>query len=461
MLLTPTEQRVFNKLGAFAGSFSLSAAARCVVDETVDTSEAIDLIGRLVDRSLVTHLASDPPRYSLTETARQYARERLAESKEPEAVRERLAVTMLELLDQAYEEYWSLDEAIWLHRYEPELANVRSAIDWATEHDRMLGVALFGSSWPLFVEMDLYAEGRNRYAQVLPLLCDTLPRGRVGRFWEAIASYDSTRQCDRARYSAELAAKMYADSGDTRSHYYALMQFAFNWRVDTEAARAAFDAGRRLEDPAWPARVLAYGALTEGALLASAGQFAEARAAYQRAMRFALTASERQALVATVNIVELDIARDDTAAALQLGRPLALSLQYLGRRDTRFELLVLTFSALLLAGEVDEARATGAQLYELAVRLDTTKLFIVLDAMAFLASLDGRDELAARIAVYSDSAHQNQGQLRRRPAEERMRTAVTATLDERLGPVWRTTSRDPRERMDETTACELALGLRA
>lgn len=66
----------------------------------------------------------------------------------------------------------------------------------------------------------------------------------------------------------------------------------------------------------------------------SAGRFDEARAAYQRAMKLALTTSERQALEATVHIVELDIAQGDTAAALQLGRPLALSLQHLGRRET-------------------------------------------------------------------------------------------------------------------------------
>src|SRR5690348_1625530 len=82
-------------------------------------------------------------------------------------------------------------------------------------------------AWPLFVEMDLCGEGRTRYSQVLALLSDSLPRGRVGRFWEAIAAYDSTRQCDRARYAADLAAAMYSATSDIRAHYYALMQIAF------------------------------------------------------------------------------------------------------------------------------------------------------------------------------------------------------------------------------------------
>ncbi|MGO8830089.1 MAG: ATP-binding protein [Steroidobacteraceae bacterium] len=459
-LLAPSEQRVFNRLGTFAGSFSLTTAAACVADENVDTSEAMDLIGRLVDRSLVTALAVDPPRYTLPETARYYALEKLEAAGELDAARGRMAATMLDLLDAAYQEYWSLDEAIWLHRYEPELDNVRAAMEWATRNEREIGISLYGSAWPLFVETDLHAEGRARYSQSLGLLSDALPRARVGRFWEAIASYDSTRQCDRARYAAELAAAMHAATGDVRSRYYALMQLASNWPVDAGTGRSVHEEARLLEDPAWPARLLTHGALTEGALLTSAGQFVAARTAYQRALRFALTTSERQALVATVNIAELDIACGDTAAALQLGRPLALSLQHLGRRETRIELLVVTFSALLIAGEIEEARATGAELYDLAVRFDSSKLYMALDAMALLACKEQRFEAAARIAACADAARETHGHAHRRPAAQRVRASVKSLLDEHLGPAW-CAGRGGLQPLDETAACALALGLSA
>ncbi len=460
-LLTASEQKVFNRLGTFAGSFSLNSAARCVADETIDAVEAIDLVGRLVDRSLVTALPVDPPRYALFETARYFAVGRLAAIGELESARQHMANTVLNLLDAGYQEYWSLDEAIWLHRYEPELDNVRAAMDWAGAHDRALGVALYGSAWPLFVETDLSAEGRNRFAQAVTLLSDTQPNLRVGRFWEAVATYDSTRQCDRARYAAELAAKMHAATGDVRSHYYALTLLAFNWRGDDSAARVAFDAARRLEDPAWPARLLTHGALTEGALLMSGGQFIEARAAYRRAVRLALTISERQALAATVNIVELDTACGDTASALQLGRPLALSLRHSGRRETRFELLGAILDALLIAGDIAEARATGAELFDLAHRFDSSQLYTVLDAMAYLACADGRCEVAARIITVADVAHETHGQARRRPTEEQMRTMVTKILDQNLGAAWRISATDAREHLNEVEACSLALGLRA
>jgi len=180
-LLGPTEQRVFNRLGTFAGSFTLDTAARCVADEDIDTAEAIDLIGRLVDRSLVTALPTEPPRYALLETARYYTATRLGTGETLAEAQRSMAAAMLQLLDTAYQEYWSLDEAIWLHRYEPELDNVRAAIDWAAANDRALGVALYGSAWPLFVEAELRAEGRDRFEQAVALLSDSLPPARIGR----------------------------------------------------------------------------------------------------------------------------------------------------------------------------------------------------------------------------------------------------------------------------------------
>jgi predicted ATPase/DNA-binding winged helix-turn-helix (wHTH) protein len=459
-LLAAAEQRVFNRLGTFAGSFSLHTAARMVADESIDAAEAIDLIGRLVDRSLVTALPGDPPRYSLLETARYYAAERLAADGELDAAQQRMAAAMLQVLEAAYQDYWSLDEAIWLHRYAPELHNTRAAINWAMANDRALAVALYGASWPLFVETDLYSEGRIRYERAVSLLSASLPQGSVGRFWEAIATYDSTRQCDRARYAAEIAATMHAATGDVKSRYYALTLLAFNWRGDDAAAQAAFEVAQKIEDPTWPPRLLTHGALTAGALLMSRGDFEGARIAYRRAVRLALAMSERQALAATVSIVELDIACGDTAAALQLGRPLALNLRHSARRETWFELLTMNFCALLIAGEIAEARAAGVELHGLARRLDPGKLYSVLDAMAYLSCIDGRYDAAALIIACADVAHEAHGQARRRPIEARMRERAAAMLDAHLGPAWSARAANGHERLDEAGASALALGLR-
>ena len=199
-----------------------------------------------------------------------------------------------------------------------------------------------------------------------------------------------------------------------------------------------------------------HGALTEGVLLMSAGDFNAARSAYQQAVRLALTVSERQALAAVVNIVELDLTCGDIAGALQLGRPLAQTLRHTTRHATRSDLLTALFAALLLANEIDEARSVAFELYELASRLDLGKLYAALDAMAFLTCMDRRYDAAAQILHSADHAHQARGEAQRRPAEERMRSQVLAWLDESIGDAWRTNAAPP---LAELQACALALDL--
>ncbi len=459
-LLTPVEQRVFDQLGTFAGSFALDVAAEAVADDSIDVPGAIDLIGRLVDRSLVTMLPTEPPRYSLLETARCYARARLDATAGAGEAQRRMAQAMLHGLDRAYDDYWSVDEAIWLNQHEPELENVRAALDWARRHDAGLAVALYGSAWPLYVETDLHEEASAAHDEAVGLVGGSLPQARLARFWEAVATYDSERQADRARFAAEIAAAAHAKAAQPRSQYYALLQLARNWSDDLEGAGRTLAAARRLEQPGWPARLLAHGAIVEGALLTSAGNFAKARAAYRRALDHALAASERQALAATVHIVELDVASGAIEGALQLARPLAMSLRHSGRRETRHELLVLLFGALLLAGDRDEAHAAGVELYELAKRLDLGRLYLALDAMALLAAGDGRPGLAARISLAAERSRERHGQARPRPAGEYIRSRVQAMLDAALGAGWRSRAALEFSPLGEEEACLYALGLR-
>ncbi len=460
-LLSPAEQRVFNRLGVFSGSFSLDCAARSVADGPTDSCDAIDLISRLVDRSLVNALPSESPRYALSETARLYALARLGEAGEEQFARHGMGAAMLELLNRAYVQYWSEDEALWLARYEPELENVRSAITWATAHEPELAVRLYGSAWPLLFEADLNAEGRHSYHRTVGLLSGDLPRAVVARFWEAIATFESTRQCDRARYAAELAAQMHADTGDLQARYYALMLLAGNWRIDNEAAREAFKTARALEDPAWPARLLAFGAQTEGALLVTRGDFTGARAAYQRALRAALTVSERQALAATAEIVEVDVACGDPVAALQLGRLLVERLRHSTRSGVRFGLLVATLEALLQSGELQEARAIAYEILEVGTRLEPARLYTALDAMTQLACAEKRYAAAARIAACADAAYGQHGQGERRLTEARLREQIEGCLARELGADWRESAVHGRAPLDERGACALALGLSA
>ena len=78
-LLTEPEQRVFERLSTFAGSFDLERAELVCAGDGIDDVDVSGLLVALVDKSMVVAERSGPrTRYRLLETLREFGRERLA-----------------------------------------------------------------------------------------------------------------------------------------------------------------------------------------------------------------------------------------------------------------------------------------------------------------------------------------------------------------------------------------------
>jgi predicted ATPase/class 3 adenylate cyclase len=150
-LLSPEEQRLFDRLAVFAGGWTLEAAEEVVADaeeghgETssslrsalVGRGEVLDLLGRLVDKSLVVveSARNGASRYRLLETLRQYAQQRLAAGNDLAAVKRRHVAHYLALAERSEQGLHGPDQAAWLNRLETELDNLRAALGWLREDD--------------------------------------------------------------------------------------------------------------------------------------------------------------------------------------------------------------------------------------------------------------------------------------------------------------------------------------
>ena len=87
-LLAEEERALLRRLSVFAGGFSLEGAeAVCADGELVEEYAVLDLVSRLVDKSLIV-FDDNVGRYRLLETILQFARERLVEAEEMAATRE-------------------------------------------------------------------------------------------------------------------------------------------------------------------------------------------------------------------------------------------------------------------------------------------------------------------------------------------------------------------------------------
>ena len=87
--LDADEQQLLRRLSAFAGGFTLTAAAKVAFDRE-DALDVLDVATRLVDKSMLqVERDGGQPRYRMLATLRQFAQEKLAASDEAAAVRRR------------------------------------------------------------------------------------------------------------------------------------------------------------------------------------------------------------------------------------------------------------------------------------------------------------------------------------------------------------------------------------
>jgi len=90
LLLTEAERVMFRRLSVFVGSWTMEAAEVVCQSDSIATHDILDLLARLVDKSLVVMSEHDGvTRYQMLETIRQYGTEKLVELGEGAAVRDR------------------------------------------------------------------------------------------------------------------------------------------------------------------------------------------------------------------------------------------------------------------------------------------------------------------------------------------------------------------------------------
>jgi predicted ATPase len=137
-LLTPEEQLLFDRLSVFAGSFDLAAAEAVAADDALVVDDVIDLLGTLVDKSMVVAAAASggPGRYRLLETLRQYGQEQLAARGELTAARDRHLVHYQTGASALLAAYLADHTDAVAARWAGEWDNQRAAHEWAIERGR-------------------------------------------------------------------------------------------------------------------------------------------------------------------------------------------------------------------------------------------------------------------------------------------------------------------------------------
>jgi predicted ATPase/class 3 adenylate cyclase len=136
-LLAERDRSVFDRLGVFAGGFDADAAIAVAATEGIESWDVLDALGSLVAKSMVDaeRRGDAATRYTLLETLRQYARERLDEDgdADADAWRQRHAAHYAAFAELAAAGFNGQDEIAWHGRVSEDLDNVRAAFIWSLD----------------------------------------------------------------------------------------------------------------------------------------------------------------------------------------------------------------------------------------------------------------------------------------------------------------------------------------
>jgi predicted ATPase/class 3 adenylate cyclase len=247
-LLEPADRSAFRRLAIFVGGWDLGDSELVVAAGQTSSVDLLDVLGRLVDHSLVRQDAvSGEPRFGMLETIREYGIEQLALAGELDATARAHALRFLDLAIELGPSFTtsaaSLDHATREHD------NVRAALRWAIDHGEFEpAMEATGALWRFWHLRGHLREGERWASEVIAKAPAVSSHGRTRalnalgslRYW--LGNYASAR----ASYEAMLEDAR--SNGDRESEAEAGYSLGFIHGIDGdyEAARNAYRESGRL-----------------------------------------------------------------------------------------------------------------------------------------------------------------------------------------------------------------------
>ncbi|HTQ00796.1 MAG TPA: tetratricopeptide repeat protein [Casimicrobiaceae bacterium] len=397
-LLAPEERVLFARLSVFAGGFTLEAAEKVGAGDAIAEADVLDLLTRLVDKSLVS-LEAGRDRYRMLETVRQYAQEQLEAAGDAKATRNRHLHFYVALAESASAHWIGPSQRDWLRRIDAEIENVAAADAWCdhAEDGGPLGLRLVRAIRFYCVNRGLLALG---YEATLKAL------GRPGA---------QTRNVARSQTLSALG--VYATSmGRERE--------ALGYLNESLAI------ARELGDHARVAITLQPLGRTYLAL----GMIDDARAHLTEALTLAENGgNRRETLAALSNMVQLHRVEGDLGSALTLSERCLEIARGLTDPDSLFIGLINHAMILILTGaapaQAREIAKEATAVFESGSRLHGQSL---LEVTAGLAAAERDWGAAARFYGVAQRESEYSG-LKRDPADEAFLAAQMKPVRAELG----------------------------
>ena len=284
------EKVLLRRLSVFAGGWTLEAAEAVCAEGEVEEWEVLDLLARLIAKSLVVAETPDEGRvrYRLLESLRAYACERLAESGEVEALSARHRDWFLGLAEEAEPNLSGPEQASWLNRLERDHDNLRAALAFSHDHAGGVeaGLRLVGGLWKFWWIRGYFSEGRGFLGKALARADgeETLVRAKAlsgaGILAEAQGDYMAAISHYRQSLSVYRTLGVDASIGGMLNNLGSVASRQGDW----ENARAYYEQGLAIYRVLGDQQGIAILLMNTGNVANHQKEYAEARSLYEESL---------------------------------------------------------------------------------------------------------------------------------------------------------------------------------
>lgn len=223
-LLSQPERALFATIAIFIGGFTLDLATAVYGETGGNPDDVIDVVSSLVDKSLLqANFTSDPTRYELLESTREYARQKLIEDDALESTVRAHALAYTQLASDLEAAWRTMPDSEWTPRAEAELPNWRPALRWALgmQRDVVLGKRLAAALRPAWAGL-APSEGLGWIRTGLEVQPESTPPEILAGLYLARAHLEMLKlEYRSAQDAADRALALFSELGDTLNAAFA------------------------------------------------------------------------------------------------------------------------------------------------------------------------------------------------------------------------------------------------
>src|SRR5829696_130377 len=439
-LLEEEEKTLFGRLSVFSGGRTLEA-----IEEICDPEgelDALEVMESLLEKSLLRQEVGveGEPRFVMLETVHEYAREKLQESGEEQEIKRAYAQYFLALAEEGESEVRGPEAATWLERLEAEHDNMREALSWSLEQEKIeLGLRLAGALWRFWWMRSHYSEGRRWLENALAVEGRGSPSARalalagIGE----IASHQG--DLDQAQEACQEGLELLAHEASAAKIYLLLslgkvarMREDYTWATQVNEESVALSRERR---DAWG---LASSLLSSALVTQIQGDSEKATELYEESMNLFREWGDKQGLAfCSLNLGLVAITQGDLVRAAKLTEEAVALFRELGSRgDVSVNLNNLGWIAFL---RNDLGKAVDLYKQSMALAWETGMYTVVLDDLvgfACLAGAQGDAVRAAQLCGAAEALHEATGYPRDPISQAEMEPYVASGRSQIHEAVW-------------------------